>query len=289
MMSNKEKISSSSVSAADANTNAKASVAPDHRTTTIPPRGFALFDLDHTILPFDTQVYFCNFVLKKEGWRRLYLLLFLPLAPLAAIGVMPLRTAKRIFSSYLWKMPRARLNELVQEFVDTVFEKVAYPEIVDEIEKNRDGGRILVLNSASPAFYVEAIADKLGFDHWYATALEVSDPMPLMPRVLGPNNKHGAKIDAMKDALPIGFDAAAGDVLPDSVGYTDSTADLPLLSICKRGVIVHPGEELAAKGEESGWSVRKPERPYATATGGKCATLLQLLGLYPLPEAEDAE
>ena len=91
------------------------------RTTTIPPRGFALFDLDHTILPFDTQVYFCNFVLKKEGWRRLYLLLFLPLAPLAAIGVMPLRMAKRIFSSYLWKMPRARLEALVQEFVDTVF------------------------------------------------------------------------------------------------------------------------------------------------------------------------
>ncbi len=283
MMSKEQKTALSGVA------GAQEAVAPDHRTTTIPPRGFALFDLDHTILPFDTQVYFCNFVLKKEGWRRLYLLLFLPLAPLAAMGVMPLRTAKRIFSSYLWKMPKARLDELVQEFVDTIFEKVAYPEILNEIERNRDGGRILVLNSASPAFYVEAIADKLGFDHWYATELEVSDPMPLVPRVLGPNNKHGAKIDAMKGELPAGFDAAAGDVLPDSIGYTDSTADLPLLSICKRGVIVHPGEELAAKGEENGWSVRKPERPYATSTGGKCATILQMLGLYPLPEAEGGE
>jgi hypothetical protein len=75
-------------------------------------------------------------------------------------------------------------------------------------------------------------------------------------------------------------------VLPDSVGYTDSTADLPLLAVCRRGVIVHPGEELAAKGEENGWSVRTPERPYATSVGGKVATALQMLGLYPLPEAE---
>ncbi len=252
----------------------------------VPPLGWALFDLDHTILPFDTQVYFCNFVLKKHPWRRLYLLLFLPLAPLAAIGLMPLRTAKRVFTCYLWRMSQARLQDLVDEFVETVFDQVAYPEIIDEIEKNRDGGRILVLNSASPGFYVEAIADRLGFDHWFATAVEVSDPMPLLPRVLGPNNKHGAKITAMKDILPAGFDAAAGDVLPDSVGYTDSTADLPLLSICKRGVIVHPGEELAAKGEEKGWSTRDPERPYLTPFGGKVATALQLLGLYPLPDAD---
>ena len=261
--------------------------SPELRTAPVPAMGWALFDLDHTILPFDTQVYFCNFVLKKHGWRRLYLLLFLPLAPLAATGLMPLRTAKRIFSSYLWRMPKARLDELVQEFVDTVFERVAYPEIVEEIEKNREGGRILVLNSASPGFYVEAIADKLGFDHWYATAVEVSDPMPLVPQVKGPNNKHGAKITAMQDVLPAGFDVAKGDVLPDSVGYTDSTADLPMMAVCKSGVIVHPGEELAAKGEENGWSVRTPERPYATSMGGKVATALQMLGLYPLPDTED--
>lgn len=47
-------------------------------------RRFAFFDLDHTLLPFDTQALFCNFILQREGWRRVWLLWFLPCVPLAA-------------------------------------------------------------------------------------------------------------------------------------------------------------------------------------------------------------
>jgi hypothetical protein len=38
------------------------------------PKGYALFDLDHTLLPFDTQALFCNFVIRREPWRIIYLL-----------------------------------------------------------------------------------------------------------------------------------------------------------------------------------------------------------------------
>ena len=46
---------------------------------------FALFDLDQTLLPYDTQVLFCNFVLRRHGWRRGYLGLFAAAMPLRGL------------------------------------------------------------------------------------------------------------------------------------------------------------------------------------------------------------
>ena len=260
-------------------------------TASIPatPSGWALFDLDHTLLPHDTQVLFANFVLRREGWRRLYLMVFLPLAVLGGLRLIPLRTLKRVFSCYLWRMPLARLRGYAKEFAATVLPRVQYPEIVAELERHRVEGRELVLNSASPSLYVGEIAAALGFHHWVATRMEASDPMPFFPRIDGPNNKHGAKIDAMRESglLPVGFDATGGARLPDSWGYSDSAADIPLLSICENGVMIHPGKRFAAHGAKERWQTLLPARPYRGKWGDRWATLLQMAGLYRIPEPND--
>lgn len=248
-----------------------------------PPRGHALFDLDHTLLPFDTQGLFCNFVLRREGWRRFYLLLFLPCVPLAVLKLLSLKTMKRIFCSYLWKMPEDRLRGYARDFADAVVKAYAYPEIVEELERQKSEGRITILNSASPAFYVEEFARAFGFDHWVATRLQVEDPMPLIPKIEGPNNKLWAKIDAMRPLLPEGFDGRNGDVLPDSWGYSDSVTDVPLLVVCENGVMIHPSEVFAQVGNSKGWETRQPNRPYGGKWAGRFASLRQALGLYSLP------
>ena len=187
--------------------------------------GYALFDLDHTILPFDTQVFFANFVLQREGWRRIYLLWFIPALPLAAIKLLDLRKMKRLFSSYLWKMPRKKLEQYVSEFLESEFSDALYPEVVAEIERHRQEGRTLILNSASPEFYVKEIAAKLGFDHYIGTNLIVEDPMPFLPQIEGPNNKHGEKIVTMRDR---------GFIPPNSKSYptVGPTPTVPLTSPC---------------------------------------------------------
>jgi len=241
------------------------------------PRGYAFFDLDHTLLPHDTQALFCNFVLRREGWRRVYLLWFVPCLPLAALRLLGLRTMKRVFSSYLVGMRRDRLEALAGEFVASDFETELYPEVVAELERHREEGRLLVLNSASPGFYLEAIASRLGFDHWIGTAMEVPERMPWLPRIDGPNNKHGAKIVAMRER---GIIPEGEGPLPDSWSYSDSSADLPLLKLAERGVMIHPGKRLAEEGTRAGWSELKPRRPYRGRWGGRLATLRQIVGLY---------
>ena len=245
-------------------------------------KGYALFDLDHTLLPFDTQALFCAYVLRRSWWRRFYLFVFLPCVPLVAIRLMSIRTIKRVYLSYLWGMRQKRLNELCADFAKHVAQSVAYPDLLAEVRRHQSEGRTTILNSASPAFYVEAIARELGFDHCVGTAVELRDPMPMFPMIHGANNKHGAKIDRMIDEelLPKDFKGREGEHLPDSWGYSDSSADIPLLSICEHGVMIHPSTRFSAIGLKRGWSSVKPPRPYKGKWGSRIASVLQALGLW---------
>lgn len=247
-------------------------------------RSFAFFDLDHTLLPHDTQALFCNHVLKREGWRRIWLLWFLPCLPLAALRLLSLRTMKRLFLGYLWGMPRETLEAHVADFLEGDFAAALYPEVVTEVERHRAEGRILVLNSASPEFYLRGIAKKLGFDEVFGTRLVVSDRMPFLPRIEGPNNKHGEKIAAMRER---GLLPDEPPVLPDSWSYSDSSADLPLLNLAENAVMIHPGPKLSAIGQSRGWRTMTPLRPYAGKWGGRLAMALQVLGLYRVPPRQN--
>ena len=88
-----------------------------------PPR-IALFDLDGTLLAEDTQLLFCNFVLKRLALRRLFLPFFLPFAAAGAARVLGARELKRVFLSYLWLMPRERLEHYAREFARSIAERL---------------------------------------------------------------------------------------------------------------------------------------------------------------------
>ncbi|HEY8991820.1 MAG TPA: hypothetical protein VIM46_07575 [Luteolibacter sp.] len=51
-------------------------------------------------------------------------------------------------------------------------------------------------------------------------------------------------------------------MLRDSHGYTDSTADLPMLAICERATLVNPSPELTELAERQGWMIVRPARPW---------------------------
>lgn len=240
---------------------------------------FAFFDFDQTIVAFDTQALFCNHVLRREGWRRIWLLWYLPSVPLYLLRILSLRTMKRLFLGYLAGMKRERLEEHVREFLEQTLPVFLYPELIAEIERHRDEGRILVLNSASPDFYLRGVAAKLGFAHCFGTAVALPERMPLLPEITGPNNKHGAKIVAMRAA---GLIPEEPPVLADCWSYSDSSADLPLLELAEHAVMIHPGARLAAIGAERGWRTMTPRRPYAGKWSGRFAMGLQTLGLYPV-------
>ncbi len=243
---------------------------------------FAFYDLDHTLLPHDTQTLFANYVLRREGWRRIFWLFFAPFALLRALNLIRTVTAKRAFISYLTGMRREKLESYAQDFAQTTVRPTIYPELLKSIAENRAAGRVLILNTASPAFYAKEIAQNLGFDHCIATPVEIPETVPLMPKVHGGNNKHEAKIVRMMETVPA-VAAATPDELLSSWAYSDSPADLPLLELAGNAVLVHPSLLLAAIGKERGWPILHPTRPYSGKIGDLICSVRQAFGLFPIP------
>lgn len=215
-------------------------------------RAIALFDLDGTLIPWDCQLLFRHFVVRREPWRALLLPVFLIFTPFAAI--LGTECMKRIFLSYLWRIDAARLANYAREFAQSLMPAI-YPQLRTRIEAHRCAGDLLILSSASPEFYVQEIGELLGFDISLGTVV--------MPGALFPdleNHKGAAKVARLKQVLDSLYFIHGR--LPGSCGYTDSRADLPMLALCERAMLVNPDACLSAMAVEKHWEIVRPVRPW---------------------------
>ena len=242
--------------------------APDPLPPTA-PKGIALFDLDGTLIAWDCQLLFRHFVLRREPWRGIFLplfLVFLPLFKLLGDGGM-----KRIFLSYLWHMDADTLAEYSREFAKSVMPAI-YPALREELERQRQEGNFLILASASPEFYVAEIGRELGFDLTLGTPVDQGALFPDLE-----NNKGAAKVRRLREILPPSY--FENRRLVSCHGYTDSRADLPMLTLCESATTVNPSAELASIARESDWDIVRPMRPWKNRAGFAWRVLALLTGL----------
>lgn len=234
-----------------------------------PPKGIALFDLDGTLIAWDCQLLFRHYIVRREPWRAVFLPVFLGLLPLA--GIIGTAGMKRVFLSYLWGMADEPLAEYSREFAASVMPAI-YPELAEKLENHRCEGHLLVLASASPEFYVAEIGRELGFDLTLGTVVERGGFFPDLE-----NHKGEAKVVRLREMLPAGY--FENGRLRACHGYTDSTADLPMLGLCSSATVVNPSKGLAAEAAESGWQVVRPSRPWKSRAGFACRVLALLFGI----------
>jgi HAD superfamily hydrolase (TIGR01490 family) len=242
----------------------------------------ALFDLDHTLLPHDTQALFCNYVIRHEPWRLILHLFFIPFALARVLKLCSTATAKRAFHSYLLGMSRSKLQRYAKHFAAHSVEAWLYPELRAELMRHRHQGRTLILNTASPSFYAEAIAAQLEFDHCISTRVTIQQRVPLLPKLDGTNNKRTIKIQSMEKALPQLTQRSQADI-SDSWGFSDSHVDIPLLEYCGHRILIHPTSALQKHFAPDPMAVTlTPPRPYQNRLGNLLCALRQVLGLYPV-------
>ena len=235
-----------------------------------PPAGVALYDLDGTLLAWDCQLLFRHHVLRREWWRGLLLPVFLAAAPLAAwLGAARM---KRVFLSYLWRMPGERLAAHARDFARAL-QPAIYPELRETLARHRSEGRLLILASASPEIYVAEIGRELGFDLALGTPVAFG---PLLPPL--ENHKGAAKVRRLRQLLAAETFTADGKI-QHCHGYTDSRADLPMLELCDEVTLVNPGPQLTSIGESRGWRILRPTRPWRSRLGFAARALALLLGL----------
>lgn len=233
-------------------------------------RGLALFDLDGTLIAWDTQMLFCDHVLRREGWRRAYLPVFAAFLPVAKL--LGDEGMKRVFLSYLWGADRGRIRAWAEEFVAGWFPARCYPGMLEKLRRHQDAGHLTVLASASPEFYVGEVGRALGFDVALGTPVVWDGAMPLFPDLT--NHKGAEKVRRISDLLGPPGDGG----WPLSHGYSDSSADLPMLRCCAENTLVNPSPRLTEIGGSEGWEIVRPEKPWENRAGHAREVLRRITG-----------
>ena len=198
----------------------------------------ALFDMDGTLFAGDSQLRFCRWVLRKHALRRLYLLAVAPCGILRGLHIFNTERMKRAFLAYAWNMPADVLQKHCRDFVQQEILPALYPSVLEKLRNHQQAGDTTVLCSASPDWWTRLVGEALGFTHTIGTPTESFKRVPFMPTIPAPGNNKGA--NKLVRLAAIGITHA-------NVGYTDSAADLPMLSICDHAVLVNPKQSFAAQ------------------------------------------
>jgi HAD superfamily hydrolase (TIGR01490 family) len=211
----------------------------------------ALFDLDHTLLPHDTDEQWTDFLLEHGKLdRAAFDAANRDLAARYRRGEAGALEFTEFYISTLTPFGAGELAALHEQFMR---ERVV-PAISDAaralIARHRDLGHLLVLTTATSRFLTAPVARELGFEHHIATEPEVREGR-FTGRVAGTPNMREGKIERLLDWL-----AERGLNLSDfreSWFYSDSNNDLPLLSHVTHPVAVNPDPVLAAHARYKGW------------------------------------
>jgi len=217
----------------------------------------ALFDLDHTLLSGDSDVLWCDYLV-RHGWRdSSWRERCDRVAERYVAGTTTPQDYCDFHASLLAGCGVDQLLPLRRSFLDAEI----LPRIPDDaralLQKHRDAGERLVLTTATNRVVSEFTAQALGVDDYLATEVEVIDAH-YTGRTLGRPNLRIGKVERLRSWLQA--QELHSDLLRQATFYSDSINDLPLFSVVRRPVVVDPDLRLASTAARKGWTVLKLRR-----------------------------
>jgi HAD superfamily hydrolase (TIGR01490 family) len=216
----------------------------------------ALFDLDGTLIPKDSDHAFGEFAITL-GWadaatfRRRnddfyadYLAGQLDINAYVDFATSPWRDRSD-----------AELQRATERFLEIIVKPMLHPQALALVQQHQQAGDLVAVVTATNDFVTRPIARLFGVDELIATNLARDDQGRVTGHIDGVPSFREGKITRVQAWL-----AARGLALGDfehSHFYSDSTNDLPLLERVSKPVATNPGPELERIALERGWPVLK--------------------------------
>lgn len=198
----------------------------------------AIFDLDGTLVRFDTFVPFLWSCLWRRPARWWTVPRLLSAALAFKLGWRSNAWLKALFlRAIVGGRSDAQLDARVQRFLRGVLASGLNPQCLERLQAHQRAGHRVVLATASPDLYVEPLAEALGIAEVECTRLR-RDAGGRITGALDGGNCYGPdKARRVSDRL--------GAVPPAQwTLYTDHQADLPLARRAGRVVLVKPTPEM---------------------------------------------
>ena len=213
-----------------------------------------LFDLDHTLLPLDSDHEFGEFLIRQgladaveyrqrnDGFYQQY-----------CNGTLVLGEYIQFTTSIWRQLDPAGQQALQQAFMDDVIFPAMQPQAVELVEQHRAQGDLIAIVTATNEFVTRPIADAFKVPDLLAVRLARDGQGRVTGDIDGVPSFREGKITRVEQWL-----ADRGRQLSDFDRvsfYSDSPNDLPLLERANDPVATNPSPALEAVAQERGWRI----------------------------------
>lgn len=212
----------------------------------------ALFDLDHTLIPFDSGMAFTRYLVARGALPPASDAAYLEQCRRYVAGAIDVQALHRALVLPLAAAKRSELDAWLADF-DAELAPTLPATAKALVAEHRDAGDLCCLVTATTRLIAERYAAAFGIEELLATEAQRDSLGHLTGEVVGAPCVGAHKLDKLTTWL-----ALAGHQLADferSVFYSDSAGDLPLLDAVSDPVAVRPDAQLRAVAESRGWRI----------------------------------
>ncbi len=214
----------------------------------------ALFDLDHTLLPLDSDYEWGQFLVRvgavdAESYSRSNAEFY---AQYEAGTLDPVVYLEFVLGT-LAQFPRRQLDAWREQFMAEVIRPAIRPVALDLIKRHLDADELVAIITATNHFVTEPIAQVFGVRHLIAAMPEVAVDGNFTGKLHGIPTSGPGKVTHTQAWL-----AGMGKSLNSferSYFYSDSQNDIPLLSAVTHPIATNPNALLKAHAQAQGWPI----------------------------------
>lgn len=216
----------------------------------------ALFDLDHTLIPLDSDYEWGQFMVRigavdpvDFGKRNAEFY-----AQYQTGTMDPVEYLHFAFGN-MARFPRTQLTTWREQFMHEVIRPAVRIAALDLVKKHQDAGDLVAIITATNRFVTAPIAKLFSIEHLIAAEPELTDSGELTGKPVGiPPYGPGKIVNAQ--AWLAKMDKSLGS-FECSYFYSDSQNDIPLMSLVTHPVATNPNAKLTAHAQAQGWPILK--------------------------------
>ena len=221
----------------------------------------ALFDLDHTLIPFDSGMAWTHFLVERGALPPEAEATYLAYCRQYVAGTLDIHAMHRASLAPLAHVARERLAQWTAEFEAAVRPRVP-ADMQRLVQSHRDAGDLCAVVTATTRFIAEPFAHAFGLSHLVATEAATVDGSPggmLSGEIDGLPCFREHKVTRVRDWLARQASGPASlAAFERSWFYSDSANDLPLLNAVSDPVAVRPDARLRQHALQAGWRIVEP-------------------------------
>jgi HAD superfamily hydrolase (TIGR01490 family) len=215
-------------------------------------RGLALFDLDHTLIDFDSGGAFTRWLADRGVLSAEFQTRYLAYCQDYAAGRLDIRAMHRHTVGTLAAYDAAQLDTWLQQFEGEVARRIR-PAARALVQRHQQRGDLCALVTATTRFIAEPFARLFGITHVLATEPARDAQGRLTGEVIGEPCFRRHKCGHVEQWLG-GQGLALADFDPSRF-YSDSFHDLPLLQAVRHPVVVDGDAALTRHAQAQGWEL----------------------------------